>query len=141
MIKCIQYFLVIFSLQAEKDRGYLVKANDEHREVKLKGQLVQFLIKLNTDRAPDANMDKVFIKALLIAVFTVKRIKSGAILEPELMKFIEGSICNAHNKYFLKKINKTFCNFYYILIIILCIELFQIFSQFEPRRACHRSML
>lgn len=83
-------FSFTFLLQAEKDRGYLVKTNDEHREVKLKGQLVQFLIKLNTDRGQDANMDKVFIKALLIAVFTVKFIKSGAILEPELMKFIEG---------------------------------------------------
>lgn len=62
---------------------------DGHKEIMLKGRVVNWLIRMNAERN-DKNSDKAFIKVLLIAIFTVKFIKSGAKLEEGMLDFVKG---------------------------------------------------
>lgn len=62
---------------------------DGHKEIMLKGRVVNWLIRTNAE-CNDKNWDKAFIKVLLIAAFTVKFIKSGAELEEGMLDFVKG---------------------------------------------------
>lgn len=77
-------------LQASKDRSYLIKVKDQYEEIKLNGRVVNWLTGMNTERRNESNVDKTFIKVLLIAVFTVRFIKSGDEFEAGSMDFIKG---------------------------------------------------
>lgn len=79
-------------MQEGDDRRYFVKVDDVFKTVKLQGRLVNWLLNLNAQRRADAQIDKSFIKSLLIAVFTVKLIKAGDALEPGLIEFIKGTM-------------------------------------------------
>lgn len=63
-----------------------------YQEVKLLGRVVKWLIGLNVEHRAQCDVDKSFIKALLIVVFSVKAIKSGDFLEEDLMTFIKGTL-------------------------------------------------
>lgn len=51
----------------------------EFREVSLSARAVTGLIKLNTEKRTNKSVDKIFIKALVIAVCSLQRIKDSAI--------------------------------------------------------------
>ncbi|XP_031635606.1 uncharacterized protein LOC116348676 [Contarinia nasturtii] len=72
-----------------KDRAYLVKIDDKFEEVKLKGSVANWLCSLNEKKRNDQSLDKYFIKALLIAVFSIKNIKGDDELHADLMAFIK----------------------------------------------------
>ena len=69
---------------------------DEHKELKLKSNVIKWLIGVNNERGNDKNADKTFIKVLLISVFTAKFIKTGAALEEGLLAFIKGLFKKNH---------------------------------------------
>lgn len=58
--------------------------------IKLKKTLVDFLVQLNINRRDDSAVDKAFVKGLVIAVFTVQKIKKNEHLNPDLIEFIKG---------------------------------------------------
>lgn len=58
--------------------------------VKLKKILIEFLIRLNKERREDRTVDKSFVKGLIIAVFSVQKVKSGEVLNIALIDFIKG---------------------------------------------------
>lgn len=60
---------------------------------------VNWLINVNTDRRADKKIDKAFIKALLIAVLSVKAIKSCENFDEGSISFVKG------RSTFLSKIN------------------------------------
>lgn len=68
----------------------MVKVQDGFSEVKMKGKAVSFLVGLNKDQRNDTALDLPFIKAIIICVFGVKKVKSGDTLESELIAFING---------------------------------------------------
>lgn len=80
----------IFSTQEEKDRAFWVKVGDGFQEVKLKGRIVKWLCDLNENKRNEQSIDKHFVKALLIAIFSVKTIKENGALDVDLMAFING---------------------------------------------------
>lgn len=55
------------------------------------------------ERSEDATLDKVFIKGLMIAVFTVQSLKAAKAideLDPDRISFVEGKcadFCHCHN--------------------------------------------
>lgn len=68
----------------------MVKVENGFKEVKLKGRVVKFLLGLNTERRDDVAIDKAFIKALVISVFSVSTIKANGMLQSELVDFMRG---------------------------------------------------
>lgn len=68
----------------------MVKVDDDIEYVKLKDSLVEFLLRLNTQNREDTASDKLFIKGLIIAVFSVQKIKEKQVLHPNLVEFIKG---------------------------------------------------
>lgn len=72
------------------ERHYTVKVGDDIEYVKLKDSLVEFLVRLNTQNREDTASDKLFIKGLIIAVFSVQKIKEKRVLHPDLVEFIKG---------------------------------------------------
>lgn len=72
------------------ERHYMVKVDDDIEYVKLKDSLVEFLLRLNTQNREDTASDKLFIKGLIIAVFSVQKIKEKQVLHPNLVEFIKG---------------------------------------------------
>lgn len=67
-----------------------MKVGNGIERVKLKKQLVDFLIRLNVELKEDRGVDKAFVKGLVIAVFSVKKIKSNENLSLDLVSFIKG---------------------------------------------------
>lgn len=79
--------------------------------VKLKKQLVDFLIRPNVERREDSGVDKAFVKGLVIAVFSVQKIKSQENLHLDLISFIKGMhyiVSAFENTY----IYKSSCDFF-----------------------------
>lgn len=70
------------------ERHYPVEVGNGIEHVKLKKNLVDFLIKLNVERREDRSVDKAFIKGLMIAVFTVQKIKTSNNFNENLKAFI-----------------------------------------------------
>lgn len=70
------------------ERHYAVQVGDDVEFVKLNKVLVDFLTKLNVDRRKDSSVDKTFVKGLIIAAFTVQKVKTNDILNQDLMEFI-----------------------------------------------------
>lgn len=75
-----------FKQNANGDRAFKVQVCDGFKEISLSARAVAGLIKLNTEKRTNKNVDKVFIKVLVIAVCTIKRIKETA------MPFNDGEI-------------------------------------------------
>lgn len=86
----------------------MVATGSGNNFVKLKDSLVEFLTRLNTERRNDLTSDKIFVKGLLIAAFSVETIKEQRNLETNLLEFIKGnklfvakkSDCSKHTYYF-----------------------------------------
>lgn len=76
--------------QIHKDRSYLVDFGETFEEVVLSAHVIGGLIKWNEKERGNQQMDKVFLKALLIGVFTIKVIKSAAKIDKFLLKFVKG---------------------------------------------------
>lgn len=68
----------------------MVNVGENVQLVKLKTLLVDLLIRLNLQRREDDSMDKVFIKGLVIAVFSVRKVKAHENFHPDLVAFIRG---------------------------------------------------
>lgn len=79
-----------FNHQNETERHYKVEVGDGFVFVKLKKALVDFLIRLNKERREDSTVDKAFVKGLVIAVFSVQKVKSGETFNSALINFIKG---------------------------------------------------
>lgn len=71
----------------------MVNVGDGIEYVKMIDSLVDFLIRLNTELKSAAG-DKAFIKGLVIAVFSMPKIKQNQILHPDLLEFIKGRFNN-----------------------------------------------
>lgn len=83
----------MFSLfkQIQKDRAYLVKVDDHFTEMKMPALLVEGLLHLNgTENRKNANMDKTFIKALIIGICTIKAIQNNCQIHKDLLIFMKG---------------------------------------------------
>lgn len=77
--------------QAQKDRAYILKIDGQYKELKMAALLVKGLLELNKDENRDnANLDKSFIKALMIGVCTLKKIENGDAIKKDLLIFIKG---------------------------------------------------
>lgn len=65
---------------------------DGFREVSLSARAVTGLIKLNAEKRTNTNVDKIFVKALVIAVCTLQRFKESAMpFSDGDIEFIKGS--------------------------------------------------
>lgn len=80
------------------ERHYTVEVGSGIQFVKFKDSLIDFLIRLNTERRNDLASDKTFVKGLLIAVFSVQKIKEQQNLQTDLLGFIKGKLPEK-NKY------------------------------------------
>lgn len=81
-------------IQASKDRAYLIQIDGASHEVILAARVVDGLLFLNENgRREDVSKDKVFLKALLISVFSLSAIRAlqpNQNLPRELLNFIKG---------------------------------------------------
>ncbi|XP_031638193.1 uncharacterized protein LOC116350529 [Contarinia nasturtii] len=66
-----------FKKHESGDRGYIVKLQGKMTQIQLSARAVNGLIKFNTERRNDVGIDKKFLKALLIGICTLKRIKES----------------------------------------------------------------
>lgn len=80
------------------DRAYIVKINGRYEEVKMAVLVVNCLLCLNkNEHRANANFDKAFIKTLVIALHTLKRIKIGEPIHKDLLVFIRGNFFTIFN--------------------------------------------
>lgn len=82
---CFNYFL-----QDNAKRTYLVQINGEYKGIEITMRVVDWLTKMNTNYRADKTFDKAFIKALLIAVLSVKLVKSGEEIDDGYISFVKG---------------------------------------------------
>lgn len=81
----------IWLLQANSDRAYLITTDDGHEEIVLAARVVKGLIAFNRPTMiRNANIDLVFVKALVIATCTVEAVKNGVEMKNEFRDFIHG---------------------------------------------------
>lgn len=70
------------------ERHYAVQVGEGVEFVKIKKVLLDFLTKLNVELRKDSSADKAFVKGLIIAAFTVQKVKTNDILSQDFMEFI-----------------------------------------------------
>lgn len=90
--KCL--FLKVYVLiQANGDRAFNVQVGRTYKEVLLSARLVNGLSNVNqTPRRNDVNLDKVFLKGLIIGICTVKGINTSPTFDEGILDFIKGKI-------------------------------------------------
>lgn len=78
--------------------------NDNYKEVQLSIRAINVLIKLNTEKRNDGCADRTFIKALLIAICTIKNIQQNIRIQDGIMEFMHGkcTFCKMFSIRFLK---------------------------------------
>lgn len=69
----------------------MVKIDGNFEEVKMPARLVKGLMRLNQPGTREiVDLDKTYVKALVIALFTVKAIKDGLEMKKDMLKFMKG---------------------------------------------------
>lgn len=91
------------------DREYIVKIDDKYVEIKMASLLVRCLMTFNDgENRLNADMDKAFIKGLVIGFCTIRAIENGDNVHKDLLIFIRGSyrFCD-HNESLYIRNDKT----------------------------------
>lgn len=94
----IYYYICVTKQQASGDRAFKIEIHGEFKEVLLSARVVMGLVTLNGKKRNDMKTDKVFLKALVIGVCTLKRVKeSPSPFDEGIVQFVKGNILNLSN--------------------------------------------
>lgn len=66
--------------------------NGEYKGIEITQRVIDWLTRMNTDYRENKYFDKSFIEALLIAVLSVKLIKSGEKIDDGYISFVKGEL-------------------------------------------------
>lgn len=69
----------------------MVKIDGEFKEVKMPAKLVKGLLSLNEgENRKNTDLDKTFIKALIIGLWTIKKVKTDERINKDFVLFLKG---------------------------------------------------
>lgn len=109
---------IAFKENVDKDRAYMIKIDGSYTEVSLAASFVMYLKAVNSPmNRENSDLDKPFIKALLVGLCSIKTIKSTSEIDKGYIAFIKGKELASAFHYFIISIHQH---------ILLILELFAI---------------